>query len=158
MGVFERLKKKRKIHIKNCKNEKGGRQTNEIQLHTNGTINKTCNATDETDRYFLSSGTPNIKNKIKKESSESSKEFLEPQVNSKIIQAGTVGSTLGSSAATLLMETVADNNNVVDDDIFKNCDFPFTNLVFEGGGNKGMAYVGALQVVFYLMFPSEVFI
>lgn len=148
MGVFERLKKKRKIHIKNCKNEKGGRQTNEIQLHTNGTINKTCNATDETDRYFLSSGTPNIKNKIKKGSSESSKEFLEPQVNSKIIQAGTVGSTLGSSAATLLMETVADNSNMVDDDIFKNYDFPFTNLVFEGGGNEGMAYIGALQVGF----------
>ena len=148
MGIFECLKKKRKIHTKNSKNEEGGRQTIKIQLHTNGTTNKICNATDEMDRYFLSSDTPNIQDKIKKRSSEYSKKFLESRVNSKMIQAGTVGSTLGSSAATLLMETVADNNNMVDDDIFKNYDFPFTNLVFEGGGNKGMAYVGALQVGF----------
>ena len=148
MRVFECLKKKRKIHTKNCKNEKGGRQTIKIQLHTNGTTNEICNATDEIDQYFLNSCTPNIRNKFGKASSEYSKKFLECRVNSKIIQAGTVGSTLGSSAATLLMETVADNSNMVDDDIFENYDFPFTNLVFEGGGNKGMAYVGALQVGF----------
>lgn len=148
MGVFECLKKKRKIHTKNSKNKKGGGQTVKIQLHTNGTTNEICNAADEIDQYFLSSGTPNIQDKIKKTSSEYSKKFLESRVNSKMIQSGTVGSTLGSSGATLLMETVADNNNMVDDDIFKNYDFPFTNLVFEGGGNKGMAYVGALQVGF----------
>lgn len=148
MGAFECLKKKRKIHTKNSKNKKGGGQTIKIQLHTNGTTNEICNTADEIDQYFLSSGTPNIQDKIKKTSSEYSKKFLESRVNSKMIQAGTVGSTLGSSAATLLVETVADNNNMVDDDIFKNYDFPFTNLVFEGGGNKGMAYVGALQVGF----------
>ena len=35
-----------------------------------------------------------------------------------------------------------------DDQIFfeEYFDFPFVNLSFEGGGNKGMAYVGALRV------------
>jgi hypothetical protein len=28
----------------------------------------------------------------------------------------------------------------------KDYDFPFENLVFEGGGNKGLAYCGAIQV------------
>jgi len=30
---------------------------------------------------------------------------------------------------------------------FTNYDFPFENLVMEGGGNKGMAYVGAIKVL-----------
>lgn len=30
----------------------------------------------------------------------------------------------------------------------KEYDFPFENLVFEGGGNKGLAYCGAIQVNF----------
>jgi len=30
---------------------------------------------------------------------------------------------------------------------FEGLNFPFENLVFEGGGNKGMAYVGVLQVL-----------
>ena len=33
-----------------------------------------------------------------------------------------------------------------DMDKLKEYDFPFTNIVLEGGGSKGMAYVGALQV------------
>ena len=30
----------------------------------------------------------------------------------------------------------------------KGYEYPFTNLVMEGGGSKGMAYVGALKVQF----------
>lgn len=29
----------------------------------------------------------------------------------------------------------------------KNYDYPFENLVFEGGGNKGLAYCGAVKVI-----------
>ena len=32
-------------------------------------------------------------------------------------------------------------------DELKNFDFPFENLVLEGGGNKGVAYVGTIQVI-----------
>ena len=53
---------------------------------------------------------------------------------------------MGSKSSMQLIATVADDLQAVDDDIFKNYDFPFENLVFEGGGNKGMAYVGALRV------------
>ena len=60
--------------------------------------------------------------------------------------AGVIGSTMGSKSSMQLIATVADDLQAVDDDIFKNYDFPFENLVFEGGGNKGMAYVGALRV------------
>ena len=28
-------------------------------------------------------------------------------------------------------------------------EFPFENIVFEGGGAKGLAYVGAIQVIVY---------
>ena len=31
-------------------------------------------------------------------------------------------------------------------DSLKGYDYPFTNIVVEGGGSKGMAYVGALEV------------
>ena len=89
-----------------------------------------------------------MKERIKKASSAYSKTILDSCVNSEMLFAGTVGSTIASSSATQLLETVADDTTVVDDDIFKNYDFPFTNLVFEGGGNKGMAYVGSLQVTF----------
>ena len=33
-------------------------------------------------------------------------------------------------------------------DKLKGYDYPFTNIVMEGGGSKGMAYVGALEVQF----------
>lgn len=34
----------------------------------------------------------------------------------------------------------------VEEYIFDDCDFPFECLVFEGGGNKGLAYCGSLEV------------
>lgn len=70
-------------------------------------------------------------------------------VNSEMLFAGTIGSTIGSLSSSRLLATINDDKQAVDEDILKNYDFPFTNLVFEGGGNKGMAYVGALKVCSY---------
>eukprot|EP00794_Sanderia_malayensis_P003397 gene3397-3887_t len=63
-----------------------------------------------------------------------------------VIQAGTVGS-IASFSGSQLFSTVVEDHESVDTDIFNNFEFPLTNLVFEGGGNKGMAYVGVLEVL-----------
>ena len=34
---------------------------------------------------------------------------------------------------------------------FENYDYPFENVVFEGGGNKGLAYCGAVRVSMLLV-------
>ena len=39
-----------------------------------------------------------------------------------------------------------DDYNEVEEFLFDDCTFPFENLVFEGGGNKGFAYVGSIEV------------
>jgi hypothetical protein len=39
-----------------------------------------------------------------------------------------------------------DGNRSLEDLFIRSREYPFDNLVFEGGGSKGMAYVGALQV------------
>lgn len=62
-----------------------------------------------------------------------------------VILAGTIGS-IASFSGSRLFSKVVDDADKVDADIFNNFDFPITNLVFEGGGNKGMAYVGAIRV------------
>ena len=62
-----------------------------------------------------------------------------------VVLAGTLGS-IASFSGSRLFSKVVDDAEKVDADIFNNFDFPITNLVFEGGGNKGMAYVGAIQV------------
>ena len=62
-----------------------------------------------------------------------------------VILAGTIGS-IASFSGSRLFSKVVDDADKVDADIFNNFEFPITNLVFEGGGNKGMAYVGAIQV------------
>ncbi len=68
-----------------------------------------------------------------------------------VIQAGTIGS-IASFSGSQLVCTVADDSESVDNDIFNNFEFPLYNLVFEGGGNKGMAYVGVLQVnIFFFL-------
>lgn len=43
-------------------------------------------------------------------------------------------------------DTILVDTDEVEEYIFDNCDFPFINLAFEGGGNKGMAYVGSIEV------------
>ena len=66
-----------------------------------------------------------------------------------VLLAGTIGS-IASFSGSKLFSTVVDDADKVDTDIFNNFEFPITNLVFEGGGNKGMAYVGAIQVSYHL--------
>ena len=39
-----------------------------------------------------------------------------------------------------------DGSRSMEDLLIRSQEYPFENLVFEGGGSKGMAYVGALQV------------
>ena len=65
--------------------------------------------------------------------------------------AGSLASTFASKTGSKLLAAAIDDSKAIDDNIFRNFEYPFTNLVFEGGGNKGMAYVGALQVRFFLM-------
>lgn len=60
--------------------------------------------------------------------------------------AATLLGSVGSLAAAETTERVGNGNTAVEEEIYAGHDFPFENLVFEGGGNKGMAYVGALQV------------
>lgn len=62
-----------------------------------------------------------------------------------VILAGTIGS-IASFSSSKLFSSMVDDAEKVDVDIFNNFEFPLRNLVFEGGGNKGMAYVGAIQV------------
>ena len=67
-------------------------------------------------------------------------------VSQEMLNAGTLGGMFGSVTSTKLLATVMDDKRAVEEDIYKNFDFPFENLILEGGGNKGMAYVGALEV------------
>ena len=67
-------------------------------------------------------------------------------VSQEMLNAGTLGGMFGSVSSTKFLTSVQDDKRAVEEDIYKNFDFPFENLILEGGGNKGMAYVGALQV------------
>lgn len=68
-----------------------------------------------------------------------------------VVLAGTIGS-IASFSGSKLFSTVVGDADKVDVDIFNNFNFPMENLVFEGGGNKGMAYVGTLKVFRQLFF------
>ena len=64
--------------------------------------------------------------------------------------AGSLVSRIASERGSQMITLASvDGGNKIDDEIFKNYEYPFTNLVFEGGGNKGMAYVGALEVCLF---------
>ncbi|XP_078376863.1 uncharacterized protein LOC144660159 [Oculina patagonica] len=62
-------------------------------------------------------------------------------------EAATLLGSVGSLKAAETTERVRRGSTSHEEDIYKGFSFPFENLVFEGGGNKGMAYVGALQVL-----------
>ena len=53
--------------------------------------------------------------------------------------------TPGNMATTKNKEETFMQNEL---DKLKGYDYSFTNIVMEGGGSKGMAYVGALEVQF----------
>ena len=60
--------------------------------------------------------------------------------------AATLLGSVGSLKAAETTERYRRGSTSHEEDVYKDFQFPFENLVFEGGGNKGMAYVGALQV------------
>lgn len=62
------------------------------------------------------------------------------------VEAATLLGSVGSLNAAATAERVRRGSTSHEEAVYKNFTFPFENLVFEGGGNKGMAYVGALQV------------
>jgi len=69
-------------------------------------------------------------------------------VNADLLKAGVFGAGLMSGQSSQgLLETTLDDALAIDYAIFNNFNFPFKNIVFEGGGMKGLAYVGALQVL-----------
>lgn len=70
-------------------------------------------------------------------------------------EAATLLGSVGSLKAAETTERVRRGSTSHEEDVYKGFAFPFENLVFEGGGNKGMAYVGALQVCI-LMFSFVV--
>ena len=54
-----------------------------------------------------------------------------------------------STNGAKLVRDVADGcSEKIDKIFFEKYEFPIENLVFEGGGNKGMSYVGAIEVSF----------
>lgn len=63
------------------------------------------------------------------------------------VEAATLLGSVGSLKAAETTERVRRGSTSYEEDVYKGYPFPFENLVFEGGGNKGMAYVGALQVL-----------
>ena len=58
----------------------------------------------------------------------------------------TVSQVAVKKALIRASQVVFEDFDEVEEYIFDDSDFPFVSLVFEGGGNKGMAYVGALEV------------
>lgn len=64
-----------------------------------------------------------------------------------LVSAATLLGSVGSLKAAEATEQLNNTGTAsAVDEIYAGFDFAFENLVFEGGGNKGMAYVGALQV------------
>ena len=58
-------------------------------------------------------------------------------------------SSIVSTNGARIVKDVADGySEKVDKIFFEKYEFPIVNLVFEGGGNKGMSYVGAIEVSF----------
>ena len=63
---------------------------------------------------------------------------------SNLVNAAALLGSIGSLKAAEKTEKVV--RSPPEQELYEGFPFPFENLVFEGGGNKGMAYVGALQV------------
>ena len=62
------------------------------------------------------------------------------------IEAASLLGSVGSLRAAETTDRYRRGSTSHEEDMYRDFPFPFENLVFEGGGNKGMAYVGALQV------------
>ena len=62
-------------------------------------------------------------------------------------------SPIASAPLTKMLTKAIQYSECQDDTRFQEFEYNFENISFEGGGNKGMAYVGALEVG--RMFPQS---
>ena len=122
-GAFRRVSSSRKFH------ESRKIEPTDIARMANRTVNGNVKHHDM------------LNGKAKKVSTTS----LDPN---NFFEAATLLGSVGSLKAAETTERVRRGSTSYEEDIYKGFPFPFENLVFEGGGNKGMAYVGALQVFF----------
>ena len=128
------------------------RNRRKIKHHSSELKLSTISINKDDQLYLKNENVSNGKTKEDNLKIKKSNQTLRPgekNMNSEILRAGVIGSVLGSSEGKTFFSSMLDDNTAVDDHIYNNYDFPFTNLVFEGGGNKGMAYAGALQVFIY---------
>ena len=114
-----------------------------LKSQTNETVYLTGNGVSPDPQGKPKPGWPMPLNLTKSPSLKTCNTALETVLSS----AGILLSSLASLSSSQLFSAVADDPGFVDQDIFTNYVFPFENLIFEGGGNKGMAYVGALKVL-----------
>lgn len=68
-----------------------------------------------------------------------------------VVAASLLGSVGSLKAAEVTEKLSVKESTSLIDETYKGFEFPFENLVLEGGGNKGMAYVGALQVIIFML-------
>ncbi|EDO48969.1 predicted protein, partial [Nematostella vectensis] len=87
-------------------------------------------------------GTTSHKKKLATGKSEN---LLNPKM---LVEAASLLGSVGSLTASEAQgKIIKDDNKAPEEDLYDQFKFPFENLVFEGGGNKGMAYVGVLQIL-----------
>lgn len=95
----------------------------------------------------IRNGSPEL---IKRGSNDNAKQHQFPARIGDSIVSGTSLIMAGSSsvcAATHVQKKFLNGSRSMENLWIKDRDYNFENLVFEGGGSKGMAYVGALQVI-----------
>ena len=84
--------------------------------------------------------------KLKKDSNKNNNIVENFSINANVVSFASVGSAVASEKGTTLLGYTKDNPLEIDFEIFRNHEFPFENIVLEGGGIKGLAYAGALMV------------
>ena len=96
-----------------------------------------------------------IKDKNKNKDNNDSKESARKELGASLLNIAFTGSAVGSEHGTTLLGLTTDDPLSVDYEIFQNHEFLFENIVLEGGGIKGLAYVGALMVCTYVAFTLK---
>lgn len=86
---------------------------------------------------------------------ETKKHSLDPHL---FVDSGALLGSVGSLSASEKTDRMRKKGGSTEDDVIKYFTFPFENLVFEGGGNKGMAYVGTLQVSYTVYLTCMVYV
>ena len=93
-----------------------------------------------------------IKDKEKHKDRNDSNECARKELGTSLLNIAFAGSAVGSEHGTNLLGLTTDDPLAVDYEIFQKHEFPFENIVLEGGGIEGLAYVGALMVCPYFDF------